>query len=170
MDRGVGRDDMDEDECERPSDWDEVERDSGGEWDSPSWDELGEWLDAPDWTPLLDDDDEAGRDEPHGGGPASDAPTPGERLLYVLGQLYRLHRAGKLAVHPHDFDIDDVARLIGVGPDLEFSTHDPMGIHYHFPTEVLYVNPTSEFPWELLGVWEWAATQEANSFWAEPPR
>lgn len=153
-----------EDDCERSPDWDEP----------PNWhefrNEFREWLDVPEWTPLPEEADDAGPDEPHGAGPASDAPTPGERLLYVLGQLYRLHRAGKLPVRPQDFDIEDVVRLIGVGPELEFSMHDRIGAHYHFPREVLYVDPTSEFPWELLGVWEWAATQEANSFWAEPPR
>jgi hypothetical protein len=32
---------------------------------------------------------------------------------------------------------------------------------------VLYVNPEKAFPWRLLSVWEWAAEQELNAFWAE---
>jgi hypothetical protein len=95
------------------------------------------------------------------------APTPGERVLYALGQLYRLHLAGRLPVHPNAFDVEDVVRILGLTAALEFVTEDRHGQHYHFPAEVLYVNPTQPFPWRLLGAWEWAGEQEADSFWAE---
>ena len=35
----------------------------------------------------------------------AEAPTPGERLLYALGRLYRLYRRGKLDVLLEHFDI-----------------------------------------------------------------
>ena len=95
------------------------------------------------------------------------APTPGERVLYALGQLYRLHLGGRLPVHPSAFDVEDVVRILGLTSALEFVSEDRHGQHYHFPAEVLYVNFAQPFPWRLLGVWEWAGEQEANSLWAE---
>jgi hypothetical protein len=94
-------------------------------------------------------------------------PTPGERVLYALGQLHRLHLAGRLPVHPSAFAIEDLVRILGLAGELEFVTEDRHGQHFHFPSEVLYINPAKPFPWRLLGVWEWAAEQEANAFWAE---
>lgn len=46
--------------------------------------------------------------------------TPGERLLYALGQLAALWKRGELPVPPAAFDADDVARIIGVSQDIEF--------------------------------------------------
>lgn len=45
-----------------------------------------------------DPDDYGDEDEPHEPEQPDDepAPTPGERLLYALGQLYRLYRHGAL--------------------------------------------------------------------------
>ena len=81
------------------------------------------------------------------------AATPGERVLYALGQVYRLHLAGRLPMHPNAFDVEDVIRILGLTAALEFVTEDRHGRHYHFPAEVLYVNPTQRFPWRLLSVW-----------------
>lgn len=119
----------------------------------------------PGWNELFgdafpEDDDERGDD---------DAPTPGERLLYALGQLYRLHRHRRLPVHPSVFDLVDLACVIGVADELEFVMEDRNGEHYHFPNEVLCVQPERAFPWRLLTVWNWAAEQELNSWWADGP-
>ena len=87
--------------------------------------------------------------------------TPGERLLFALGQLYRLWRAGELDVAPGDFDIDDLARIIGVARDIEFVTSHPHGRAYHFDSEVLTVQSAEEFPWTLLDLDTWALLAEA---------
>jgi hypothetical protein len=70
-------------------------------------------------------------------------------------------------VHPSTFAIEDLVLILGLAGELEFVTEDRHGQHFHFPREVLYVNLAKPFPWRLLGVWEWAAEQEANAFWAE---
>ena len=94
-------------------------------------------------------------------------PTPGERLLYALGQLYRLHRRKRLPVHPRVLDIEDLARVIGVAEELEFVTEDRNGRSYHFPSEVLRVNSDERFPWRLMTVWEWADEQRLDASWAD---
>jgi hypothetical protein len=101
------------------------------------------------------------------GGPEGALPTPGERLLYALGQLYRLWRQGKLPVHPDVFDIEDVARVVGVSGQLEMVTTDAKGKTYHFPGEVLVVRERERFPWRLASVEEWAAAQDVDAFWAD---
>jgi hypothetical protein len=117
--------------------------------------------------------DELGPDdgaEEEAGLPAEEpAPRPGERLFYMLGQLYRLWRSGELDVRPIDFDVRDLARIIGVAGDIEFVSEDELGVHYHFAGEVLvvYESPYTDFPWRLLDAWEWAAEQEVNSFLKE---
>lgn len=88
--------------------------------------------------------------------------TPGERVLYALGQLHRLHLAGRYPVHPKRVVIRDVARIVGAAGELEFVTEDHRGQHFHFPTEVLDVNNARPFPWRLLSTWDWAAEQEAS--------
>lgn len=117
------------------------------------------------------DEESSNDEEPSGdGAQAGDwpaEPSPGERLLYALGQLYRHHRSGELALQPADFDIEDLGRIIGVWPEMEFEVNDRFGRHYHFPGEVLVVVPSEPFPWRLLGVWEFAADLELNSHWAE---
>jgi hypothetical protein len=95
------------------------------------------------------------------------SPTPGERLLYALGQLYRLHKHRRLLIQPSDFDIEDLACVIGVADELEFVIEDRNGNHYHFPSEVLRVRPEGRFPWQLLTVWEWAAEQRLDAFRAD---
>lgn len=113
------------------------------------------------------------RDEDEQAGDPAEAderePTPGERLFYALGQLYRLYRHGALNVRPMDFDVWDLAGIIGVRGDIEFVSADQLGAHYHFADEVLQVGerPDSDFPWRLLGVWDWAAEQELNSYWTD---
>jgi hypothetical protein len=94
-------------------------------------------------------------------------PTPGEGLLYALGQLHRLYRAGRLPVSPTVLDVEDVARVVGVAGQLEFVGENRLGCHYHFPTEVLTFNSEDPFPWRLLDDWDWAADQELNSLWLE---
>lgn len=94
-------------------------------------------------------------------------PTPGERLLYALGQLYLLHHQGELPVPPAAFDIEDLARIIGVWPELEFAVHDRFGARYYFPGEVLFVNPEQTFHWRLLGVWEFAAARDLDAWWRD---
>ena len=124
--------------------------------DQDDWDERAEW------------DEPSERQDP--GVPArraEEATTPGERLLYTLGQLYRLYRKNALAVHPNDFDVEDLARTIGVLSEIEFVQEDLMGRHFHFGAQVLHADPLQVFPWRLLGMWEWAAEQELNSFWLE---
>lgn len=98
---------------------------------------------------------------------SDDGSTPGERVLFAFGQLYRLHRAGVLRVHPRALSVTDVARIIGVADAIEFSSEDRQGEHHHFGAEVIHVDLTQRFPWRLLGTWEWAAEREINSFWAE---
>jgi len=91
-------------------------------------------------------------------------PTPGERVLYALGQMHRLHLSGALPVHPRVLRIEDVARIVGVAGELEFTSEDRYGQHAHFPGEVLYVHPSKPFPWRLLSACEWAVEQETNAF------
>lgn len=104
------------------------------------------------------EDDDRGDDEP---------PTPGERVLYALGQLHRLHRRRRFPFHPEAFDIQDLASVLGVAGSLEFETSDRYGRYYHFASEVLIAEPEQPFPWRLLTVWEWAAEQHLNDSWRE---
>ena len=118
--------------------------------DEDEWRERREWDDL-GWS---DQSEDAARSA------AQEYPTPGERLLYALGQLYRRSRAGELDVDPNDYDIENVARIIGVWREVEFVQTDYAGVAYHFPSEVLCVDPGRAFPWRLKGVWEWAVRQE----------
>ena len=104
-------------------------------------------------------------DEPS---PEADAPiTPGERLLYALGQLYRHARNGELDVEPRDFDIWDLAGILGVRGDVEFVSEGRGGAVYHFADEVFVFDQASEFPWRLLTLWEWAVEREFEALAAE---
>jgi hypothetical protein len=96
-----------------------------------------------------------------------DAPSPGERLLYALGQLYRRWRRGLGAEAPGDVDVWEVAGFIGIRPDIEFISEDFTGMHVHFADEVLCVNRLAEFPWQLMSVWEWAFERELADLWLE---
>ena len=90
-------------------------------------------------------------------------PTAGERVVYALGQLYRLRALGRLPVDPAEFDIEDVARIVGVADQFEFATETHRGRHYHFADEVLVVRPDAPLPWRLLDSWDWALAEEIES-------
>jgi hypothetical protein len=89
-------------------------------------------------------------------------PAPGERLFYTLGQLYRRWRSGTGRASPQDVDVEALARTLGVWRDVEFSETDATGklTCLHFPSEVLVIDRACEFPWRLLGVWDWALERE----------
>jgi len=96
-------------------------------------------------------------------------PTPGERLFYALGQVYRRWHTGQALVCPWRLDVEELARLLGLWSDVEFAQEDETakGINYlHFPAEVLVVDREQQFPWRLIDTWEWAAEQEQKEFWA----
>jgi hypothetical protein len=103
-------------------------------------------MDEDEWDEL------AGVGPPEGRGPPPRAersdqePTPGERLLYALGQLYTLFRCGELAMHAADVDVCRVGRLIGVLPSLEFVQESRTGCHYHLGSEVLHADRHGSFP------------------------
>lgn len=82
--------------------------------------------------------------------------SPAERLLYALGQLYRLHHVGELGIAPADFDVLDLARIIGVAREIELVTEGLLGRSFHFASEVLVLDPRAPFPWRLLSDEEWA--------------
>jgi len=91
--------------------------------------------------------------------------TPGERLLYSLGQMYQHWRAGVTgALPPHLIDIQAVARTRWVCTWVEYvqeGERDEQGIIYaHLPGEVLVIDFKREFPWRLLGLEEWGERQE----------
>jgi hypothetical protein len=92
-------------------------------------------------------------------------PTPGERLIYVLGQLYRRWHAGTGPTAPCEVDIEALARILGVWPEVEFVQEDRRGnlVRLHLPTEVFVVERANDFPWRLLNVWEWGLEQEQNA-------
>lgn len=120
------------------------------------WDDASEWDALPEWGP--------GPDDTHGSDNAAavgDAPTPGERLLYALGQLFLLWHRGELSVEPRDFDVEDLARIIGVARDIEFSSDARFGRCFHFPSEVLLVDGAQRFPWSLLSLDSWASLMDA---------
>ena len=116
-------------------------------------------MERDDWDDHPDEDNEPRFD----GNEADEAPTPGERLLYALGQLYRLSKRGELDVRPADFDIWDLAGIIGVRGDIEFISEDQHGSRWHFADEVLHVGLHREFPWRLLSIWEWADEAEGDA-------
>jgi hypothetical protein len=86
-------------------------------------------------------------------------PTPAERLLYALGQLYRRWYRGELPVRPHEFDVLELARTIGVSRDVEMVT-DPHSAAFHFDGKALVVLPGRPFPWAVWAVEDWAAYSE----------
>lgn len=91
-------------------------------------------------------------------------PTSVERLFYALGQLYRCWHNGELALHPHNFDVWELARIIGVSRDIEMVTEEPYASAYHFDNAVLAVLPTERFPWVIWGVERWAFYAELEEF------
>jgi hypothetical protein len=96
-------------------------------------------------------------------------PTPGERLFHALGQIYGRWHTGKALVCPWRLDVEELARFLGFWGDVEFAQEDETRegvIYLHFPTEVLVIDRSQQFPWRLLDVWEWASEQELEEFWA----
>jgi hypothetical protein len=94
--------------------------------------------------------------------------TPGERLLYALGQLHRQWHVRATLTPPGEVDIEAVARMLGVWTDVEFvqeGGEDGGEQYIHFAGEVLTVDRRREFPWTLLDMWEWAREQETSEFW-----
>lgn len=79
-------------------------------------------------------------------------PSAGERVLYALGQLHRLHLAGSLPVPPSAFAIEDLVRILGVVDEMEFASEERGGRSFHFPSEVLHIDHARPRPWRLLGV------------------
>jgi hypothetical protein len=96
-------------------------------------------------------------------------PTPGERLLYALGQLHRQWRARATLTPPDEVDVEAVAKMLGIWSEVEFVQDGDGGgepsRHLHFASEVLVIDHRCGFPWTLLDVWEWARRQEAREFW-----
>jgi hypothetical protein len=95
------------------------------------------------------------------------APTPGERLLHGLGQLHRLHLCGRLPAHPTEFDVEDVARIVGVWPELEVVVADDDGTRYHFAGEVLFISAKQPPMVRLLSTLEFAAERELDAWWRQ---
>lgn len=95
--------------------------------------------------------------------------TPGERLLYALGQMHKQWRVRATLTPPDEVDVEAVAKMLGVWGDVEFvregDDEDEGEQHIHFAGEVLTVDRRREFPWQLLDVWEWARGQEVREFW-----
>jgi hypothetical protein len=109
--------------------------------------------------------DDLGADELSGGEPEDEPePTPAERRFYALGQLYRRWYHGALRLRPHDFDVSELARTVGVSRDIEMVTREPYGTAFHFDNEVLVVLPTECFPWVIWSVEHWAFYAELEEF------
>ena len=68
-------------------------------------------------------------------------PTPGERLLYALGQLYRQWRVRATLTPPGEVDVVAVAKMLDVWRDVEFvqdeeeeeEEEEGRQQHFHFP-------------------------------------
>jgi hypothetical protein len=115
------------------------------------------------------DPGDADEDEPWDGEqPTARAmPSPGERLLHALGQLHRLYLCGRLPAHPSEFDVEDVARIVGVWPELEFVVADDDGARYHFAGEVLFISAARPPMVRLLSTLEFAAERELDAWWRQ---
>jgi len=96
-------------------------------------------------------------------------PTPGERLLYALGQLFKQWHVRATLTPPHEVDVEAVAKMLGVWTEVEFiqdgEDEDRPAQYLHLPSEVLVIDPREEFPWRLLADFEWAQEQERKEFW-----
>jgi hypothetical protein len=122
------------------------------------WDEEPEWDDLPDWGLGPDDDG-----EDYIAATVGDVPTPGERLLYALGQLYLSWHRGHASIEPGDFDVEELARIIGVARDIELVTDSRFGRSFHFPSEVLLTDDSEAFPWRLLDLESWARLTDEHA-------
>jgi len=96
-------------------------------------------------------------------------PTPGERLLYALGQLFKQWHVRATLTPPHEVDVEAVAKMLGVWGEVEFAQdgedEDEPVWYLHLPGEVLVIDRREEFPWRLLADWEWAQELEVKEFW-----
>lgn len=69
------------------------------------------------------------------------APTPDERVVFELGQLYKLHRAERRSSGPEDFIFGPRRHQRRVrNDDIEFLSEDRRGAHRHLADEVLHIN------------------------------
>lgn len=98
---------------------------------------------------------------------ASLLPSPGERLLHAIGQIHRLNLCGRLPAHPSKFDVEDVARIIGIWPELELVVADDDGARYHFAGEVLFISAARPPMVRLLSTLEFAAERELDAWWRQ---
>lgn len=78
--------------------------------------------------------------------------------------MYRRWHNGHLPIGPHDFDVWEMARTIGVSRDIDMVTEEPYGTAFHFANEVLVVLPTETFPWAIWTVEHWAFYSELEEF------
>ncbi len=101
------------------------------------------------------------------GADARDEPTPGERLLYALGQLYRQYRVRATLTRPQEVDVVAIARMLGIWTEVEFvqDGEDEDEEYVHLPAEVLLIDRRQEFPWQLMDPFEWAREVERKEFW-----
>lgn len=95
--------------------------------------------------------------------------TPGERLLYALGQLYlRWRHDPATFAPPHQLDLQDVARTRWVCATVEYvqegEFEDEGLLFLHLPSEVIVIDYRQQFPWRLLGLDEWGECQERRDF------
>lgn len=95
--------------------------------------------------------------------------TPGERLLYALGQHYlRWHNEPKKYAPPHRLDILAVARGRWVCAQVEYiqaGERDDGGVTFlHLPSEVMVIDGRRAFPWRLLSLDEWGEQRELRDF------
>ena len=113
------------------------------------------------------DPDDADEDDPfeHEQPAREPLPTPGERLLHGLGQLRRLYLCGRLPAHPSEFNVEDIARIVGVLPELELVVSDDDGTRYHFAGEVLFISAKQPPMMRLLSTLEFAAEQDLDAWW-----
>lgn len=122
---------------------------------------------APTFVCVWDDfdPDDADEDEPfeHEQPATAPVPSPGERLLHALGQLHRLHLCGRLPARPDEFDVEDLARIVGVWPELELVLADDDGTRYHFAGEVLFISAERPAMVRLLSTLEFAAELDLKS-------
>jgi hypothetical protein len=96
-------------------------------------------------------------------------PTPGERLLYALGQHHRRWCADPTRyVPPHRLDVLAVARTRWVCAQVEYvqeGEHEYPGVLYlHLPSEVIVIDYRREFPWRLASLEAWGERQEWREF------
>lgn len=63
---------------------------------------------------------------------------------------------------PAEFDVDDLARIIGAWRHVEFISDGELRRSFHFPGEVLVLDEFQPFPWQLVELDDWALLTEAS--------